>query len=353
MGGRSGEHSISLRSAATVVAALGQAGHRLTTVGITRDGTWLLGDFRRLLERAADELVDVPADGRAIAVTLGFDGSHGRLVPLDGRGAAAVDAKVDVVFPVLHGPGGEDGKIQGLCELARLPFVGAGCTASALAMDKLAMKLACAGAGLPQVDFLAVGEGDSGELARRIEAAFGFPCFVKPANLGSSVGISRVKAAGELSAALEEARRWDARVIVERAVDAREIEIALLGNESPELSPPGEIAAPGGFYDFASKYLDGSGQPAELIAPADVPAAALAEIHEVAVAAWHLIGCRGMARVDFFLERSSGRVLLNELNTVPGFTEISMYPRLWRAAGLDTARLVDRLLDLALARNLP
>jgi D-alanine-D-alanine ligase len=216
-----------------------------------------------LLERAKTELVEVPNDaGRQ--VTLVNDGTRPRVIALDGRPIDARRAEFDVIFPVLHGPGGEDGTVQGLFELVGAAYVGAGCTASALAMDKLAMKYACAGAGIPQVDFLTGGDLPAGELAERIEGAFGFPCFVKPANLGSSVGITKVARAGDLDSALAEARRWDHRVIVERAVNAREIEVGLLGNDSPEISPPGEIVPKRGFYDFESKYCDDSA--ADLIA---------------------------------------------------------------------------------------
>jgi D-alanine-D-alanine ligase len=344
-GGASGEHSISLRSAATVIAALAEAGHETTVVGITLDGRWLLGDLRTLLERAKSELVEVPADaGRQ--VTIVNDGNGPRLLALDARPIDAREAAFDVVFPVLHGPGGEDGTVQGLLDLVGAAYVGAGCTASALAMDKLAMKYACAGAGRPQVEFMSAGGDAADALAKRIDAAFGFPCFVKPANLGSSVGISHVLRASELAAALAEARRWDDRVIIERAVGAREIEVALLGNEKPDISPPGEIVPKKGFYDFASKYCDDAA--ADLIAPAPLDPQSMDRINTVALQVWQLIGCRGLARADFFVERSTGAVLFNEINTMPGMTRISMYPRLWALAGIEAPRLCDRLVSLAL-----
>jgi len=344
MGGQSGEHSISLRSAATVVRALGRAGYEVTAVAISKKGAWLLGDFTDLLERATTELVEVgPTDGTA--VWLAQDGQVPRLVGVHAQLPQDLQIRPDVVFPILHGPAGEDGTMQGLLEVAGVPFVGAGCTASALAMDKLAMKTLCAGACIAQVEFLAAGESDADELAARIEAAFGFPCFVKPANLGSSVGISRVTSSATLADALAEARTWDRRVIIERAVDAREIEVAVLGNARPEISPPGEIIAPGGFYDFESKYVT---DDAELIAGASVGGSQLEEIEAITRAVWDLTGCRGMARADFFIEKSTGRVLFNELNTIPGFTEISMYPRLWALAGRPIDELVGRLVELAL-----
>jgi D-alanine-D-alanine ligase len=341
----SGEHSISLRSAATVVPGLEQAGYETTVVAITREGHWVLGDLRPLLEQARRELVSATVGGKQRLVSLINDGNGARLTALDGMPLAQRDAEFDVVFPVLHGPGGEDGTIQGLLTLLAVPFVGAGCTASALAMDKLAMKWLCKGAAIPQADFLSAGPGSDAELRDLIDAAFGFPCFVKPANLGSSVGISRVARPDELRAALAEARRWDRRVIVERAIDAREIEVALLGNDRPEISPVGEIVTKKGFYDFQSKYCDDSA--ADLIAPADIGAAAAEQVHRIARSVWELIGCRGLARADFFLDRATGAVLFNEINTIPGMTRISMYPRLWAIAGLDASQLFDRLVRLA------
>jgi len=347
VGGRSAEHPISLRSGATVVSALAGTPHRVTLVGITRDGLWLYGDIGPQLERARTQILDLDPTGLR-PVTLGWDGSATRLLPIKGPPLEPAVDPIDVVFPMLHGPNGEDGTVQGLLESVRVPYVGAGTTASALAMDKLAMKTLCAGAGLPQCEFLWARDHDATEVHNEIEAAFGYPCYVKPANLGSSVGVSRVKDRNELAAALTEARLYDDRVLVERAVNAREIEIAVLGSRPVELSPVGEILPADGFYDFESKYVDAS---AGLRAPTEVPAPALARIREVATAAWELIGGRGMARIDFFLERGSDVVFLNEINTIPGFTQISMYPRLWGAAGLPLPELVEKLLALALQKR--
>lgn len=345
VGGRSAEHSISLRSGATALAGLQAAGHRVTLVGIDREGVWRQGDLAPVLEAARSAILHLDGSiGRP--VVLAWDGSVTRLVALDG--AAMSSDPIDVVFPMLHGPNGEDGTVQGLLELARVPYVGAGPTASALAMDKLAMKHLCASAGLPQVEFLDGTARTASELDASIRQRFGYPCYVKPANLGSSVGVSRVATADALASALIEARRHDHRVVVERGVDAREIEIAVLGSEPGELSPVGEILPADGFYSFESKYVDAT---AGLRAPTEIPEPALARLREVAFAAWHLIGGRGMARIDFFLERPTGEILLNEINTIPGFTSISMYPRLWAAAGLELPALVDRLIDLALKRR--
>jgi len=346
-GGASGEHSISIRSAATVVPALERAGHRVTCIGITRDGRWRLADFSALLPRAVTDLVEVDSAAGTAAVLVQHAGRRVTIAAAEGAAPAPHLAPVDVVFPVLHGPHGEDGTVQGLLDVLDVPFVGAGCAASAMAMDKLCMKTLCAGLGIPQTEFLAVGRDDSATLAQRIRATFGFPCFVKPANLGSSVGISRISAAEDLDAALAEARRWDPRVLVERAVDAREIEIALLGADVPALSPLGEIVA-AGFYDFDTKYVD---DDARLIVPADLDTTSVERVRSIALQVWDIIGCRGMARADFFVERSSGRVLFNEVNTIPGFTRISMYPRLWQAAGVEIEDLVDILVRLALGEN--
>lgn len=346
-GGISGEHSISIRSAAAVEAALEQAGHNVVAVGISPSGRWLRGDYRGLLDRAASELLEVDEDAGELVFLARTDAGT-RLLSIET--ATGDPVAIDAVFPVTHGPGGEDGSLQGLLDTVGVPYVGAGCRASALAMDKLAMKTLCMGAHLPQVEFIAAGTDQAREVAALIRRTFGFPCFVKPANLGSSVGISRVRAADGLDDALAEARRWDTRVIVERAVDAREIEVAMLGNEDPEISPPGEIVMGSGFYDFNTKYV---GNEAGLIVPADISDRQAAEIRATALRAWELIGCRGMARADFFIDKSSGDVFLNELNTIPGFTEISMYPRLWAQAGLELDALVNRLLDLALEEHNP
>jgi D-alanine-D-alanine ligase len=347
VGGRSAEHPISLRSGATVLAGLLEAGHRVSLVGITREGQWVCGDLAPQLEKARTAILELDGSGLT-AVTLVRTGDAARLLAIDGRSLGEAADPIDVVFPMVHGPNGEDGTLQGLLELARVPYVGAGTTASAIAMDKLAMKMLCKGAGIPQVEFFAAGARDTAALDAEVRSSFGYPCYVKPANLGSSVGVSRVRDASELAAAVELARGYDDRVIVERGCDAREIEIGILGSKPGRLSPVGEILPADGIYDFDSKYVDAT---AGLRAPTEIPSAALERLHEIAFAAWDLIGGRGLARIDFFLEKSTGEVLLNEINTIPGFTAISMYPRLWTAAGLPLAGLVDQLLDLALERR--
>lgn len=338
-GGTSSEHAISLRSAHSVVSALEELGHEVLPVGIDKAGNWVATDLGPLLARAATELVEVPAgQGRPVAAAPAPQG--GRLVYLDGGGSE----DFDLAFPVLHGPGGEDGSIQGLFESIGVPFVGAGSTASAIAMDKLVMKTLAAGAGIDQVEFLAAGNDDTATVDSRIRSAFGYPCFVKPSALGSSVGISRIGSSGQLDDALAQARSWGPRVVIERAARAREIEMSLLGLDSPEIAPPGEVVPDASFYDFDDKYV-GSG--AGLLVPAELTEHTTGELERVATRVWDLIGCSGMLRVDFFVEED--RVLLNEANTIPGFTDISMYPRSWKAAGLDMPELLSRLLEFARA----
>jgi D-alanine-D-alanine ligase len=347
VGGPSPEHPISLRSGATVLEGLEEAGHRVTLVGITRDGLWIQGNLRPQLQAARTSIRDLDGAGSRM-VTLARTDDGCRLLGTHGEDLGTSAEPIDVVVPIVHGPGGEDGTLQGLLEMAGVAYVGAGTTASALAMDKLAMKTLCKGADVPQVAFFSARSLDADACNERVRAGFGYPCYVKPANLGSSVGVTRVADPSEMAAALAEARRHDERVLVEQGVDAREIEIAILGSGPGELSPVGEILPADGFYDFESKYVDAT---AGLRAPTEIPADAEAELRRIAFAVWELIGGRGMARIDFFLERGSDRVLLNEINTIPGFTAISMYPRLWAAAGLALPDLLDRLLDLAVERR--
>lgn len=342
MGGVSAEHAISLRSAEAVTKGLERLGHQVLTVAISKTGQWLAGDMAGLLAEAAHQLVEVPPDaGRAVTLAPAGTGAGGHLLYLDGGKEKRED--LDLAFPVLHGPGGEDGSIQGLFETMGIPFVGAGSAASAIAMDKLLMKTMAAGAGIDQVEFMSAGDDDTVALCGRIETAFGFPCFVKPAALGSSVGITKVEAPAGLAPALSEARRWGPRVIVERAVQAREVELSLLGTAHPQIAPAGEVVPDTRFYDFDTKYVNAG---AGLLVPAELDRPTIDRLENVAYRVWDLIGCKDMLRVDFFIEE--GRVLLNEANTIPGFTEISMYPRCWKAGGLEMPELLERLIDAAL-----
>jgi len=307
-GGRSSEHEVSLRSGEAVARGLEAGGHEALRVTIARDGGWSLG------------------------------GAPVELTPAAGlRGA-------DAAFPALHGPFGEDGSVQGVLEWLDVPYVGSDVLASAVCMDKLTLKRLCAGAGLPQVDFVAAGEPGWRERCAEI----GLPLWVKPSRLGSSVGISRVDELGEpLDAAVELARRHDPRVIVEAHAEGREVECSLLGNGPVECSPPGEVIADSDWYDYETKYREGG---MELIVPASLPGAAAARLRELALAVFELGGCAGLARCDFFVG-PDGEVLLNELNTMPGFTETSVYAKLWEAAGLAYPDLCDRLVRLALERH--
>ena len=309
-------------------------------LGITRGGSWLTSEATR--ERLAR------GEGYS---SLGEEAEPGLLGSAE---ALAELASVDVVFPIVHGETGEDGSLQGLLELAELPYVGSGVAASARGMDKALMRQSFGAAGLPQPPYLVLA-GDEGppQAAReRVAREIGFPCFVKPASGGSSVGVSRVAAAAGLAAAIEVAARYDRSVLVERALRGREVECAVLGNREPEASPLGEVRVPGGFYDYRAKYEDDS---AELVVPAAVSEQATGLVQRCAIEAFRALGCAGLARVDFFVdEESSARpaVYVLELNTLPGFTPISMYPRLWLEAGLSYAELITRLVELALERDL-
>jgi D-alanine-D-alanine ligase len=345
-GGRSVEHEVSLVSARSILENLDPARYEVVPVGITRDGRWVTsGDARRLLDLGLD-------GGAGQECLLPADPSRRGLVPVPGGGPLSGGRRLDVIFPVVHGGHGEDGTLQGLLELADIPYVGAGVLASAAGMDKDVMKRLFRDAGLPVVPhrMLLRSEWDRrrGELRAELPGDLGYPCFVKPANTGSSVGISKCRAAADLEQALDLAFRYDRKAVVEAAVDAREIECSVLGNDDPVASVPGEVVPCREFYDYAAKYLE---EGSELIIPARLSPDLAAEIRRIAVAAFRTLDCSGMARVDFFLERGTDRVYLNELNTIPGFTPISMYPKLWDASGLPYSRLLDRLIELALERH--
>jgi D-alanine-D-alanine ligase len=338
-GGRSGEHEISLRSASTIIAALDPARYEVVPIAIGKDGRWRTGiEMLRVLEEAQRALAPIPDYG--VEVTIPPDPGRRALLPL----AGGPPMPLDVVFPVLHGTYGEDGTIQGLLELAGLPYVGAGVLASAAGMDKGVMKSLFRDAGLPVCRWLVLLPHDDPRRAGEL----GFPCFVKPANLGSSVGISKVSDPAGLSGAVAEARAFDARVIVEEAVDAREFECAVIGNQEPKASIVGELVPSHEFYDYTDKYVEDG---ARIVIPAPLPVEAAERMRELALGAFLAIDCAGLARVDFFLERRSARVLVNEINTMPGCTPASMFPKLWEASGLPFAAVCDRLIALALERH--
>lgn len=336
-GGRSAEHEVSCVSALHVLRAADPERYDVVPVGITRDGRWLAaGDAWGALEGGARGL---PSPDESPGQELD------PLPVVTGRGGG----EEVVVLPLLHGPQGEDGTLQGLLELAGVPYVGAGVTASAVCMDKAVSKRLLQAAGLAVARWLDARRSELGEgFAARVEAELGYPVFVKPANLGSSVGITRVAGPEGLEAALSEAMRYDEYVVVEEAVRAREIEVAVLGDESPRASVPGEIRPSHEFYDYDDKYVDGR---ADLVIPAELALERADEARELALRAYRSLRVDGMARVDLFLEDPGRGFLVNELNTIPGFTPISMFPRLWEATGLPYAQLVDELVALALARH--
>jgi D-alanine-D-alanine ligase len=341
-GGRSGEHEVSLASAASVIRGLDPEKYEAVPIGISKDGRWLVGlGAQKMLPEVlrSGQRVVLPADPNAAA-----------LVPLGETRAGAL--RVDVIFPVLHGTFGEDGTVQGLLELAGLPYVGAGVLASAVGMDKDVQKRLYQQAGLPVAECLCVLRADweksRAKVRRAVEQRFRYPLFVKPATLGSSVGMTKVHDREGLPAALDLAAEFAQKILVERAIRGREIEVSVLGNEDPKASVPGEIVPHREFYDYTAKYLE---EGTRLIIPARLTRAQVRRFQDYAVRAFRAIECAGMARVDFFLERRTGRTYLNEINTIPGFTSISMYPKLWEATGLSFRELVDRLIELALAQH--
>jgi len=343
-GGRSGEHEVSLRSAASIIGALDRERYQVVPVAITKEGRWRSGaESLRLLETAQRDLLPIGDHGRE--VTIPPDPTRGALVTLE-RGELT---QLDVVFPVLHGTFGEDGTIQGLLDLAAIPYVGAGVLASAVGMDKAAMKAIFRDAGIPVCRWLVTraGQEEPAALARRVEQELRFPCFVKPANLGSSVGISKVREPAALAAAIAEAGSYDPKIVIEETIVGRELECGVLGNDAPEASVVGELEPSREFYDYVDKYV---GQGARITIPAALEPAVADAVRAFAIRAFQAVDCSGLARVDFFLA-NDGRILVNEINTMPGFTSISMYPKLWEASGVPYPALLDRLIALALERH--
>ena len=349
-GGRSGEHEVSVASARSIMAAINREQYDIVPIAIARTGQWLAGIEPQALMAPGDSAPDDEAAEASTALDLAGFALLPQVQAAPTGGQSLAD--VDVIFPVLHGTYGEDGALQGMLEMAGLPYVGCGVLGSALGMDKEKAKLIFHAAGLPTVPGVVVQrrdfERDAEGAVREIAEAFGYPVFVKPANLGSSVGVSKAHDEVELHAALALAARYDRKIVVERAINCREVECAVLGNDDPQASVVGEIVPSKEFYDYEAKYLDGASQ---LIIPAHIPDATAADIRRMAVAAFRALDLTGLARVDFFLDRDTGEVYLNEVNTLPGFTEISMYPKLWEASGLPYPQLIDRLIALALERH--
>lgn len=349
-GGRSDEHDVSLRSARTIMAALDPERYDVIPMGITREGRWISGgdpmaalvEVSPMFHLGEGEQKVEPTGERSIVPVIGAEA----LIP------GGVTDSVDIFFPALHGPMGEDGTLQGMLELAGLPYVGSGVLGSAAAMDKAMAKVVIAQAGIPQLPWMLVlrreWERNPEGIEARIAEEIGFPCFVKPANLGSSVGITKARDAAELTEGLREAAHFDRRLVVEKGVVGRELEISVLGNDDPIVSVAGEIRPRGEFYDYNAKYIDDT---AELIIPAELEPEIQNQLEEYAARAFVALDLAGLARIDFFLEEGTDQIYLNEVNTLPGFTSISMYPSLWAASGLDLSDLVDRLVRLGLERH--
>jgi len=372
-GGRSGEHEVSLLSAASVLKAINQDKYEVVPIGITKSGQWVSpADAEKLLRgesvpeesgrhlRAGNPQATASAAilAKGEAVIVPPVPASNSLAPFQSQARAADHGiKVDVIFPVLHGTFGEDGTIQGLLELADIPYVGAGVLGSAAGMDKDIMKRLFAAAGLPIVKHVTMlrtqWEEDHGKAARVIERKLKYPLFVKPANLGSSVGISKAHNRKELAPAMEVAAGYDRKIVVEQGVGgkkqkARELECSVLGNDAPQASVVGEIVPSSEFYDYNAKYLD---EGSQLIVPARITKKQAKEAQEMAIRAFQTVDCSGLARVDFLMDPKNGRIYVNEINTMPGFTTISMYPKLWAASGLEYSALIDRLVQLALERH--
>ncbi len=345
-GGRSGEHAVSLLSAASVMSAMDKNKYEIIPVGITEDGRWLAGGnpMRALQEK------DIPGD--CYFASLVTDPYAPGLILLDKEASSHGFLPLDAVFPVLHGPYGEDGTVQGLLELAGIPYVGAGVLSSAVGMDKAVMKILFRHRGLPVGDFLYFNSFEWSRnkfsLVKSIEERLGYPCFVKPANLGSSVGINKAASQEALIKSIEEALRYDHKVIVEAFIRGREIECSVLGHDEPVSSVPGEIVPGAEFYDYRAKYIDASSR---LVIPAPLKPEVQEKLKAYAVEAFLAVECSGLGRIDFFYQEEEDNIYVSEINTIPGFTNISMYPKLWEASGIPYAGLIDRLIQIALERH--
>ncbi|HVF68574.1 MAG TPA: D-alanine--D-alanine ligase family protein [Pyrinomonadaceae bacterium] len=351
-GGRSGEHEVSVRSARSVIESLDSTKYEVVPINISKEGRWLSpAESAALLPESARGLLSENVSGADEALTIVGDPSRRGLHRLESVGGASAQG-LDVVFPVMHGTYGEDGTIQGLLEMAGLPYVGCGVLASSCGMDKVTMKILFREAGLPickHVWFLrAEWEREPGRVSARVESEIGYPCFVKPANLGSSVGISRADDAETLARAVNLAAGYDRKVIVEEGLDAREIECAVIGNDDPEASQPGEYVVhdeQAKFLDYTEKYS--STGHVEFVVPAPIPKRLAEKVRRNAVRAFKAIDGAGFARVDFFLRRDTGKLFLNELNTIPGLTDVSGFPQMWEASGMPFPKVLDRLVELA------
>lgn len=352
-GGRSGEHEVSLASARSILAHIDRGRYEVVPIGVTKEGEWIVGgDPLRMLSAGLSEdttpatlLADPSRRGLWNLQAVAKDETEERAI------TAVRKARLDVVFPVLHGTYGEDGTVQGLLELAGVPYVGSGVLASALAMDKAVANDVFRAHDLPVAPYIVVKRKtwaeQPAEVVEQVEAALSYPIFVKPANLGSSVGISKAHSREELPGALDLAARYDRKLVVQQGIEAREIEVSVLGNDDPVASVPGEVIPSREFYDYQAKYID---DDSALMIPAQLDEKTTQRVREMAVRAYKALDCAGMARADFLLEKPTGKVWVNELNTIPGFTQISMYPKLWEATGISYPELIDRLIELAVER---
>lgn len=356
-GGRSGEHEVSIRSACSVIEAIDQSRYEVTPLAITREGRWLSpAASAALLPEDVRRALPQNVSASAESLTIVGDPSHKGLLALDGDHRRARARGLDVVFPVLHGTYGEDGTIQGLLEMAGLPYIGCGVLASSCGMDKVAMKSLFREAKLPMCKYVwflrSEWERAPSFVIERASQEIGFPCFVKPANLGSSVGISRARDAASLADSINLAARYDRKIIVEEGLEVREIECAVMGNDEPEASLPGEYIV----HDERAKFLDYTEKYAstghvEFVVPAPIPARLSKRVRSMAVTAFKAIDGAGFARVDFFYTRDTNKLLINELNTIPGLTEVSGFPKMWEASGMPFAAVIDRLIELAIERH--
>jgi D-alanine-D-alanine ligase len=343
-GGKSAEHEISLISARNIVEAMDKNKYEVVAIAIDKQGRWHLDEGARLLGGKQIAKVEFKDTKNAAAVMPGDNATP--LVRHSGAGFGALGT-IDVVFPILHGPFGEDGTVQGLLKVAHLPFVGAGVLGSAVGMDKDVMKRLLRDAKIPIGKFLAFTRSDKIGFAK-VKKTLGMPLFVKPANLGSSVGISKVIKRAEFAAAVKDSFRYDNKIIIEEFIQGREIECSVLGNDQPIASLPGEIIVNRDFYSYDAKYIDDQGARLEI--PARLPKAVIKKVRDTALQAYKALCCEGMGRIDFFVQ-ANGRVVVNEINTIPGFTKISMYPKMWEATGISYSKLIDRLIELAIHRH--
>ncbi len=344
-GGQSGEHEVSRVSAASVMRVMDKSKYDILPIGISKEGKWYVfeGDLSKIEDGSWQQ--------EAIPALLPPNTDYKCIITLEN--GMQTKYNLDVIFPVLHGPRGEDGTIQGIFELMNIPYVGCGVSSSAICMDKVFAKMILRQEGLPVVDYKVYHKKALSlalpDIIAEIESSFGYPCFVKPANMGSSVGISKAHDRSKLETALHTAADYDVKVLVEAFIDAREIECSVLGNENPKASIPGEIIPSNEFYDYTAKYCDGG--KSKLLIPAPLTAETVKKIQELAIKAFKTLDCSGMARVDFLLSKVSGTLYINELNTIPGFTSISMYPKMWEASGLTYIQLIDELIELAIKRH--